>query len=79
MVECRFESRLGLEFSGFSMWHFLKLVVRDFLRVLQFPPFLHRLMVSANKDKAQINVISTLSNLIAELSLRTTWHTACCM
>ena len=29
-----FESRLGLEFSGFSMWHFVKLVVRGFLRVL---------------------------------------------
>ena len=39
MLECRFESRLGLEFSGFSMWHFLKLVVRGFLRVLRFPPF----------------------------------------
>ena len=29
---------------------------------------------SANKIKAQINVISTLSNLIAELSLRLMWH-----
>ena len=27
----RFESQLGLEFSGFSMWHFLKLVVRGSL------------------------------------------------
>ena len=25
-----FESRLGLESSGFSMWHFLKLVARVF-------------------------------------------------
>ena len=29
---------------------------------------------SANEIKAQINTISTLSNSIAELSLRTTWH-----
>ena len=29
---------------------------------------------SANKIKAKINVILTLPNLIAELSLRTTWH-----
>ena len=29
---------------------------------------------SANEGKAQINAISTLSNLIAELSLRTMWH-----
>ena len=28
---------------------------------------------SANKKKAQINAISTLSNVIAEPSLRTTW------
>ena len=40
--QCGFEFRLGLELSGFSMWHFLKLVVRGFL---QFPPLLHRLMV----------------------------------
>ena len=32
-----FKSRLGLESSGFSMWHFLKLVARGFLRVLRFP------------------------------------------
>ena len=51
MLECGFEPRLGLEFSGFSMWHFLKLVVRGFLWVLQFPPLLHRVMVSANEIK----------------------------
>ena len=28
--------------------------------------------------KSKINAISTLSNLIAELSLRAKWHTACC-
>ena len=48
MQECRFESRLGLEFSGFRMWHFLKLVVRGFLRVLRFPPLLHPLVVSVD-------------------------------
>ena len=41
MLEYRFESRLGLEFSGFSTWHFLKLIVRGFLCVLQVPPHLH--------------------------------------
>ena len=45
MPECRFESWLRLELSGFGTWHFLKLVVRGFLRVLRFSPFLHRLMV----------------------------------
>ena len=32
MLEC------GFEFSGFKIWHFLKLVVRDFLWVLWFLP-----------------------------------------
>ena len=40
-----FVSRLGFDFWGFSMWHFLKLVARDFLRIIRFPPLLHRLMV----------------------------------
>ena len=48
---CGFESRLGLESSGCSMWHFLKLVARGFLRVLRFPPLLHRFNGSANKIK----------------------------
>ena len=73
MLLCGFESRLGLESSGLSMWHFLKLVARGFLRTLRFPPLLHRLMVQPI-NKAKINAIYTLSNLIAELSLRTTWH-----
>ena len=38
MLLCGFGSRLGLESSGFSMWHFLKLVARGFLRVLRFLP-----------------------------------------
>ena len=73
MLLCWFESRSGLEFSGFSMWHFLKLDVRGFLRVLRFPPLLHRLMVSAHK----VRLNSILSNVIAELSLRTKCHTTC--
>ena len=51
MLECGFESHLGLESSGFSAWSFLKLVVRGFPRLLRFPPLLHRLMVSADKIK----------------------------
>ena len=50
-LEGRFESRLGLECPGFSVWHFLELVVRRFLRVLRFPPLLHRLIISASKIK----------------------------
>ena len=46
---CAGSSRLRLESSGFSMWHFLKLVVRGFLRVLRFPPLLRRLMVQPTK------------------------------
>ena len=66
MLECGFESHLGLEFSGFSMWHFLKLVVSGFLCILLFPPLLHQLMVSAVKllrnngydpQKDQINTL----------------------
>ena len=62
----------GNEMTAFQC--FLKLVARDFLRVLRFPPLLHRFNGSANRNKAQVNAISTLSNLIAELSLRTTCH-----
>ena len=46
-----FESRLGLESLGCSMWHFVTLIARGFLRVLRFPPLLHRLNGSANKIK----------------------------
>ena len=41
----------GLNLWGCSMWHFLKLVARGFLRVLRFPPFLHRFNGSANEIK----------------------------
>ena len=33
-------------------------------------------MVSANRNKANVHAVSTLSNLIAELYLCTMWHTA---
>ena len=38
-------SHLSFVVSFRCMWNFLKLVVRGFLRVLRFPPLLHRLMV----------------------------------
>ena len=31
MLECGCEYARGLEFSGFSMWHFLELVIKGFL------------------------------------------------
>ena len=49
VLECGFMSWLGLEFSSFGKWYFLKLVIRDFLQVFQFPLLLHWLMVSASK------------------------------
>ena len=54
MLECRFESWLGLEFKAFVVWHCLNLVVKGFLYVLQFPPILHRLVVSANEIKLEM-------------------------
>ena len=88
MLLCGFESHLKLASSDFSMWHFLKLVARGFLRVLRFPPLLNRLMVQppppllskqnkqTNKQTKtpQIIAILTLSSIIAELSLRIPWH-----
>ena len=35
---------------------------------------LHQLMSSDNETKCEIYAISALPNLIAELSLKTTWH-----
>ena len=46
-----FKSNLGLESLVCSMWCFLKLVASGFLRVLRFPPLLHRFNDSANKIK----------------------------
>ena len=62
-----FESRLGLEPLGMY-------VAFSEARHQGFPPLLHRFNGSTNKNEAQINAISNLSNLIAELSLRTMWH-----
>ena len=45
MLLCGLESRFELESSDFSMWHFLKLAARGFLRVLRSPLLLHRSMV----------------------------------
>ena len=39
----------GSKFRAFCKWHFLKLVVRGFLRVLRFPPLLYRLLVQPIK------------------------------
>ena len=58
--------------GGVFVVQILELVVRGFLWVLWFP-HLHRLMVSANKTKANIN-----TNAISTLCLRTTRYTACC-
>ena len=41
-------------------------------------PVVHQVMASANRIEVKINVISSLSNLIAELSLSTKWHMTCC-
>ena len=46
------------------------------LQVVHSFRLLHRLMVLACEDEAKINTISTLSNLIAEMSLRTKCYTA---
>ena len=40
VLECGFEYGLGFEFSGFSMWHFLKLVVRVFFFFSGYSGFL---------------------------------------
>ena len=37
--------------GGELLWLLLKLVVRGFLRVLRFPPLLHRFIDSANKTR----------------------------
>ena len=50
LLECGFESRLGLGFLSFSMWNFLKPAVRGFLWVPWFPPLLNRLMVQPIKQ-----------------------------
>ena len=39
------------------MWHFLKLTVWGLLRVFRFLPFLHRIIISANKIKSLSNSV----------------------
>ena len=63
--------------QGFSLWQFLKLIVRGFLPVLRCPPLFHPSMVSAKEINVKVNVISTQSDLTAELFLCTMWHTIC--
>ena len=61
------------------MWHFLKLVVRGFPWVLQFPPLLHQLMVSAYKIKLkwmQFQLCQT-SKLSSPFVPSDTWHVSC--
>ena len=78
MVLCRFESHLGLESSGFNMWHFWKLVTRGFLRVLQFPPLLHPLMVQPIKYSSnKCNFNSVELNSWAVPLWHVTRHVAC--
>ena len=40
VLKSGFESESGLEFSGFRMWHFLPLIVQDFVGARWFPPIL---------------------------------------
>ena len=72
MLECGFECRLGLLFSGFSKWHFTEARHRG------YSPGTTVSLSTANRNKGNINATSTLSNSIAELSLRTKWQTGCC-
>ena len=69
-LECRFESWWRLEFLGFSR-AFSEAHCRGFF------PLLHRLIVSGNEVKTEINGISTLSDIIVELSLCTVYNTFC--
>ena len=68
----------GSKLSAFSTCHFWELVVGGFRRVLRFLPLLHRLYVSVNIIRLKMNVITKLSKLSAELSLRVLLHTTCC-
>ena len=65
----RFQSQLGLTFSGFSIWCSSEITVEGILQIPQFPPLIHKLMISI--DKQEINAISTLWKIIAVLSICT--------
>ena len=71
MLLRRFESHLGLGSSGCGI--FWSSSPGVFSGHSGFLPSFIGLMIQPTKS-AQINAISTLSNLIAELSLRTKWH-----
>ena len=67
MRECGFKSQFELEFSGFSTWQFLKLGVRGFLRVLQYPPLLHELMFQPfnySQNKCDLNSVKLSSQVV---------------
>ena len=70
-----FESRLGLEFRAVVCGIFGSSSPGVFSGYSGFLPAFIGLMIQPTKQ-AQINAISTLSNLIAELSLRTKWYVA---
>ena len=79
MLLCGFESRLGLEFTGIFGYVAFSLARRQGFSpgtAVSSPPSSVNGFIQYNK--AKINGISTLANLIAELSLRTKWHTAGC-
>ena len=50
VLECGFESWLGLEFWGFCVLHFVKLAT-FFPGFLWFPPLLHWSRISSNEIK----------------------------
>ena len=49
VLQFKFKSQSGLEFSIFTIWHFLEHVVRVFLQILLFPCLLHWLMASTDE------------------------------
>ena len=78
MLLCGFKSPMGFESSGFSMWHFLKLVARGFLRVLRFPPLFHQFNGSANiieLNTCDLNSVK-LNSLSCPFIPHETWHVA---
>ena len=65
---------MGLEFFGLEYVAFSEARHQGFFPGTPVPSPPLSVNGPANKLKAQINAISTLSNLISELSLRTVWH-----
>ena len=49
MIQCGFESGLGLDLAGFSIWHTLKLLVGDLSTGAPVSSLPHWLMVSAKE------------------------------